>query len=98
MPTPVLDRITDAQASVLDAVDQTRQPVVGAVKRVVTAGDRAVPNLAPTRQRIVPRVGTVIDTQLTFVIELLKRQRANTRAVVKAASTKGKAKSTTKAA
>jgi hypothetical protein len=88
MPTTVLDRITDAQASVLGVVDQTREPAVGAVSKVVEVTGRLGPNVADRRRRVVPAIGNVIDSQFTFAIELLKRQRANTKAVVKAASAK----------
>ena len=88
MPTTVLDRITDAQASVLGVVDQTRDPAVGAVSKVVEVTGRLGPNVADRRRRVVPAIGNVIDSQFTFAIELLKRQRANTKAVVKAASAK----------
>ena len=89
MSTTVLDRLSDAQATVLDAVDQTRGPAVGAVTRVVQVTDRLVPDLSTRRRRVMPTVGNVVDSQFTFVIELLKRQRANTKAVVKAAASKG---------
>lgn len=88
MPTTVLDRITDAQASVLGVVDQTREPAVGAVSKVVEVTGRLGPNVADRRRRVVPAIGNVIDSQFTFAIELLKRQRATTKAVMKAASAK----------
>jgi hypothetical protein len=86
MSNTVLDRLTEAQATVLDGLDQARTPAVGMVERVVSVADRVAPDLSANRTGLVPRVGNVIDNQFVFAIELLKRQRTMTKAMVKAAS------------
>lgn len=91
MSTSVLDRLTEAQATVLDGIDQVRTPAVGMVERVVTAADRFAPDLSANRSGVVPTVGNMIDNQFAFAIELLKRQRATAKAMVKAAARTPKA-------
>jgi hypothetical protein len=92
MPTtPVLDRITDAQAVVLDRLDQARTPAVHLVERAVGVADRVVPVGTTTRTRVVPRVGDALDRQFAFALELLKRQRSATKAMVRAAARTPKA-------
>jgi hypothetical protein len=86
MSNTVLERLTEAQATVLDGLDQARTPAVGMVERVVSVADRVAPDLSANRTGLVPRMGDVIDNQFAFAIELLKRQRTMTRAMVKAAS------------
>lgn len=86
MPTNVFDRITDAQAVVLDRIDQARTPAVHLVERAVGVADRVVPIGTERRARLAPRVGEVIDRQYAFALEFLTRQRAMTRAVVGAAA------------
>lgn len=94
MSTSVLDRLTEAQATVLDGIDQARTPAVGMVERVVTVADRFAPDLSANRSGVVPTVGNMIDNQFAFAIELLKRQRTTARAMVKAAARNPKAKAT----
>lgn len=86
MSNSVLDRLTEAQTTVLDGIDQARTPAVGMVERVVSVADRVAPDLSGNRTGLVPRVGNLIDNQFAFAIELLKRQRTLTKAMVKAAS------------
>lgn len=93
MSTSVLDKLTEAQATVLDGIDQARNPVVGMVERVVTVADRFAPDLSANRSGVVPAVGNVIDNQFAFAIELLKRQRTVAKAMVRAAAKGPKAKS-----
>jgi len=92
MSTSVFDKLTEAQATVLDGIDQARTPAVGMVERVVTVADRVAPDLSANRTGVVPRVGNVIDNQFAFAIELLKRQRTVAKAMVKAAAKNPKAK------
>ena len=92
MSTSVLDKLTEAQATVLDTIDQARTPAVGMVERVVTVADRFAPDLSANRTGVVPTVGNLIDNQFAFAIELLKRQRTMTKAMVKAAAKGPKAK------
>jgi hypothetical protein len=94
MSTSVLDKLTEAQATVLDTIDQARTPAVGMVERVVTVADRFAPDLSANRTGVVPTVGDLIDNQFAFAIELLKRQRTMTKAMVKAAAKGPRAKST----
>lgn len=89
--TPVLDRITDVQAVVLDRLDQARTPAVHLVERAVGVADRVVPVGTTRRANLVPRVGDALDRQYAFALELLKRQRAVTRAMVRAAAKTPKA-------
>jgi len=100
MSTSVLDKLTEAQATVLDSIDQARNPAVGMVERVVTVADRFAPDLSANRSGVVPTVGNVIDNQFAFAIELLKRQRTVAKAMVRAAAKgpKAKAGATSKAA
>jgi hypothetical protein len=93
MSTSVLDKLTEAQATVLDTIDQARVPAVGMVERVVTVADRFAPDLSANRTGVVPTVGNVLDNQIAFAIELLKRQRTITKAMVKAAAKSPKATS-----
>lgn len=95
MSTSVLDKLTDAQATVLDGLDQARTPAVGMVERVVTVADRFAPDLSANRTGVIPRVGNVIDNQFAFAIELLKRQRTTAKAMVRAAAKGPKAKAGT---
>jgi hypothetical protein len=97
MSTSVLDRLTEAQATVLDGIDQARTPVVGMVERAVTVADRFAPDLSANRSGVVPTVGNMIDNQFAFAIELLKRQRATAKAMVKAAARNPKANPKAKA-
>ena len=92
MSTSVLDKLTEAQATVLDGIDQARNPAVGMVERVVTVADRFAPDLSANRSGVVPTVGNVIDNQFAFAIELLKRQRTVAKAMVRAAAKGPKAK------
>ena len=92
MSTSVLDKLTEAQATVLDGIDQARTPVVGMVERVVTVADRFAPDLSANRSGVVPTVGNMIDNQFAFAIELLKRQRTVAKAMVRAAAKGPKAK------
>ena len=92
MSTSVLDKLTEAQATVLDGIDQARNPAVGMVERVVTVADRFAPDLSANRSGVVPTVGNVIDNQFAFAIELLKRQRTVAKAMVRAAARGPKSK------
>ncbi len=84
MSNPVLDRLSDVQTTVLDGIDQVRTPATDIAKRAVGVADRFVPDLAPTRAKVGTRMGEVLDRQYVFAIELLKRQRAMTKSMVKA--------------
>lgn len=86
MSTTVLDRITNAQAAVLDQIDQARTPAVHLVERAVGVADRVVPVATARRTAVAPRLGDVLDRQYAFALELLKRQRTVTRAMVRAAA------------
>lgn len=85
--TAVLERITDAQAVVLDRLDQARTPAMHLVTRAVNVADRLVPIGTGRRAQVAPRIGEAIDRQYAFALELLTRQRAVTRDLVKAATT-----------
>jgi|688.fasta_scaffold22863_11 hypothetical protein len=84
MTNPVLDRLTDVQATVLDGIDQARTPATDLAKRAVGVADRIAPDLAPARAKVGSGMSEFIDRQYVFAIELLKRQRAMTKSVAKA--------------
>lgn len=91
LPARVLNRITDAQAVVLDRLDQVRTPAVHLAERAVGVADRVAPGGTDRRARVVPRIGEALDRQYAFALELLNRQRATTEAVVRAVATAGAA-------
>ena len=55
--------------------------------RAVNVADRVVPIGTARRAQVAPRIGEAIDRQYAFALELLTRQRAVTRDLVKAAAT-----------
>lgn len=87
--TAVLERITDAQAVVLDRLDQARIPAVDLATRAVQIANRVVPIGTARRARVAPRLGEALDRQYAFALELLTRQRAVTRDLVNAAGSTG---------
>ena len=87
LPARVLNRLTDAQAVVLDRLDQARTPAVHLAERAVGVADRVVPAGTARRARVAPRLGEALDRQYAFALELLNRQRATTQAVVQSVAT-----------
>lgn len=83
---PLLDTVTDAQATVLGAIDDLHEPTVRGVTTVTATLDRVLPDISVPRTGFLPTVTDAVDNQFTFVIELLKRQRKTAKAVAKASA------------
>lgn len=85
MTSPVIDKLTDAQTQVLDAIDQAREPVTAVVRQLAEAAERYVPNVTVPGGDKLPTADELIANQFDFAGKLLEHQRTFVEAVVDAA-------------
>lgn len=75
----ILTAVTDAEAKVVDAVRDLREPVVGYLQRGVDLAGERLPRVSyPAR---LPQPGEIIDSQYTFLTDLLAAQYELVKAV-----------------
>lgn len=87
MTTPVLDKLTDVQASVVDAIATVKEPVTSGVSTVVEFIVDRLPNIpaVPYAEQI-PTPKELIDNQYKFAKSIIDTNKDIALAVAKAAA------------